>query len=97
LGARAEVGQVAAGGLGQQAQMQTLVGGQEQGLGDGGEDLRGGLAVASLLEPGQVFDADAGERGEFGSAQAGGATSGASGQADVGRGYAFAATAEEFA
>ena len=57
---------------------------EAQRRGQGRDDLGRRVLVAALLEPDQVVDADAGERGQLGAPQAGGCAGGADGQADLG-------------
>ncbi|GAB3887003.1 hypothetical protein GCM10027612_25050 [Microbispora bryophytorum subsp. camponoti] len=52
--------------------MEALAGGQAQRVGEGGEHGHRGVTITPLLKPGEVFDADPGERGQFGTAKAGG-------------------------
>ena len=56
-----------------------------------GEHLRGGPAVAALLQPGHVLHADPGEGGQLGPAQAGRTAAGAGGQPHLGGGDGFPA------
>lgn len=68
---------------------------QLEDVAEGGEDLGRGVAVTALFEPGEVFDADAGEGGELGAAQPRRATAKTRGQARLGRGEGFAAGTQE--
>ena len=64
-------------------------------VGQRGEHLRRRAAVAALLEPDEVVDADAGEGGELGATKPGRAAAGADRQADVGGRHGFAPRAQE--
>jgi hypothetical protein len=75
----------------------SLVVVQPQGVGERAEHLGGGVAVAALLEPGEVLDADPGERGELGPAQAGGAAARPTREPDVGGGDSLPADTQEVA
>src|SRR5690606_22152950 len=61
---------VAAGRLGQVAQVEALLEGQPEGVGECPQHLGGRVAVAALLQPGEVLDADARQCGQLGPAQA---------------------------
>ena len=64
-------------------------------VGQRGEHLRRRSAIATLFEPDEVVDADAGEDGELGATQPGRAATGADRQADVGGRHGFAPRAQE--
>nr|BFE89091.1 hypothetical protein GCM10020093_116920 [Planobispora longispora] len=57
--------------LDEAVEVDPLVGGEAQRVGERGEDLAGGTAVAPLLQPREVLNADPGERGQLGPAQSG--------------------------
>ena len=68
---------------------------EAQGVGERGDHARRGSGVAALLEPNEVVDADAGEGGDFFSAQTRRSPASVVGQSDVGRLELLAAGAEE--
>jgi hypothetical protein len=82
-------------GLGEPVEVEALAGGQPQSVGQGGQHLRRRVLVAALLEPRDVLDAHAGERGDLGPAQARGPPPGPGGQPHVGRRHGFPAGPEE--
>lgn len=94
LARRAEELTSAAGRLGEQMQVETLVGGQAQHVGQRGEHLGGGVTIPPLLQPHQVLDADPGERGQLGRAQTRRTASAATGEPDLGGNDRFASGAQ---
>ncbi|KUM99418.1 hypothetical protein AQI95_39135 [Streptomyces yokosukanensis] len=72
----------AAGDLREVAQVAALGGVDAEGVGERVNHGRGGVAVAALLQPGQVLDAVAGADGQVGAAQSGRAAAAVVGQAE---------------
>lgn len=70
---------------------------EPEGVCDCREDLGRRTSVASLFEPGEVVDADAGEGRQLGPPKTGGASSQALGQPDVGRSDLVTTAANEVA
>ena len=83
--------------VGQPPQVGEIVVVQSQGVGQGGEHLRRGVPVTTLLQAHEVVDADPGEGRQLGPAQPWRAATRRDRQADVGRADRFAARAEELA
>jgi len=81
--------------LGDPPEVEAVVGAEPQRVGESRDDLRGRVPVAALLQPGQVLDADPGQRGQLTAPQPGRTPPATDGQADRGRGQGLPAGAQE--